>query len=241
MALAETKYGKFFYFQPDDIGRRIAAGEFFDVHLKPYMDQLVEGDTLIDVGANIGFFTIYAALVRRSKVVAFEASEKVFNILRQNVEANGVQHLVLANRFAVYDRKRWLKRNPNWTACPVLSDGTLDYENCPNSGGLSLVADDDSIEGIYPAIAIDDLPWTEPVKLLKVDTQGADFRVLAGARRTIERWRPIICFEFEHDGSGKNASGDSLEDFLLFFDGLNYRVKKIADMMCSQDYVAEPA
>lgn len=233
MKFADTRHGKFYYFNSDDIGRRIAAGEFFDEHLKPYMDRLSDGDTLVDIGANIGFFTVYAALFRKAQVYAFEASGPVFDLLEKNVEANGLQESVHLKMRALYDRRLWLKLNPAWRECPVLPDGTLDYENCPNSGGLSLVPGAD--EGIFSAVPLDDFSF-EKVNLIKVDTQGADLRVLVGGRKTIDRFRPPVIFEFEDAGGGRNASGDSMAGFISFFSELGYQVKEIAGTDC----IAEP-
>lgn len=61
--------------------------------LHPQMDILGPGLTLIDVGASIGFFTIYAAK-RGAKVYAFEPSTEVFDLLKRNVEVNGVSENV---------------------------------------------------------------------------------------------------------------------------------------------------
>ena len=231
MALAETAYGRFFYFQPDDIGRRIAAGEFFDSHLRPYMDDLNMGDVLVDVGANIGFFSIYAALKRQASVVAFEASPQVFLLLKKNVEENLLQDSIKLWNVALYDRETRLKINPEWKDWVASSDGQINYEESPNSGGLSLVPDS---EGQFLAKPLDAFE-IEKVSLLKVDTQGADLRVLVGAKNTIQRCRPTICFEFEHNGCGRNASGDSLDDFRRFLDKLDYRVSP-----AGPDYVARP-
>jgi hypothetical protein len=56
-----------------------------------------------------------------------------------------------------------------------------------------------------------------------------------GGTETIKRCRPTICFEFEHDGCGKNAAGDSLEDFYRFLGALNYDIKQ-----AGPDFVAVP-
>ena len=47
-----------------------------------------------DIGANIGAFSLYAALIRRARVLAFEPSGSTFSILNRNIELNGVSELV---------------------------------------------------------------------------------------------------------------------------------------------------
>lgn len=220
MAFADTKHGKFFYFEPDDIGRRIAAGEFFDAHLRPYIEALGAGSVFVDVGANIGFFTVYAALYRGATVHAFEPSPAVFGLLAKNVDVNGIRGKVQLHQVALYDRETELMVNPEWQR--VLPD----YEHCGNSGGLSLIRRDVPEGLVFAAKPLDSFAL-DSVALIKTDTQGADLRVLVGARKTIEYLRPIVCFEFEHNGCGCNASGDTLGDFMKYFAELNYDVKPI--------------
>lgn len=233
MLFAETQYGKFHYFQSDDIGRRIAGGEFFDEHLKPYLDRLKEGDVFVDVGANIGFFSVYAAQ-RGAIVFAVEPAEDVIDVLSQNIVDNGVADRVTLICCALYDSTTELGINPDWKDWVPTADGKIDYEKSPNSGGLSLVKGTG-----YKAYPLDQYRIPR-ISLLKIDTQGADLRVLLGASETIYRCRPVVCFEFEDGGTGKNASGDSLDDFMRFFAFRSYNVTKIHDGMHGSDFVAEP-
>jgi FkbM family methyltransferase len=236
MAFTVTNYGKFFYFKPDDIGQRIARGEFFDGHLRPYLDMLVENSVLVDVGANIGFHTIYAALCRRAFVYAFEASEDVFALLRKNVLENAVSHKVQLWDVPLYDFERTLDMNPEWRHWTPKKDGSVDYERSPNSGGLSLVPG----QGQWHAFPLDhfNIPKCD---LLKIDTQGSDLRVLMGATKTISRCRPSVIFEFEHNGCGRNAAGDTLADCEKFFKERMYSMKWIGgDGGGWGDYLATP-
>jgi len=236
MLTAKTEYGKFSYFDNDSIGQTIADGQFFDVHFKPYIDDLERGDVMVDVGANIGFFSVYTAL-RDVFVNAFEASSEVFQVLKKNIVENNVEEKVRAVNVALYDKPMHLGINPKWTDWIAKEGGEIDYSKMGNSGGLSLVPDEN---GKWFSRTLDSFLF-EKVDLIKVGTQGSDLRVLRGAKTTIGLFRPVICFEFEHDGSGVNASGDSLNDFQAFFFDWGY------DMMCVGgngmnwlDYVAIP-
>jgi FkbM family methyltransferase len=57
-----------------------------------WLSQMKPGETLVDVGANIGIYTIFAA-VRGVKVVAFEPEALNYAILNQNLYVNGVQNV----------------------------------------------------------------------------------------------------------------------------------------------------
>ncbi len=53
-----------------------------------WLDSLSEGDVLWDIGANVGAFTIYAAVRRKLRVVAFEPGAASFAALTRNIEIN---------------------------------------------------------------------------------------------------------------------------------------------------------
>ena len=68
---AETEYGTFSYWPNDLIGASIAQGNFWEPFLKSVFDELKSDSVVVDAGANIGWFTIYAAK-RGAYVYAFE-------------------------------------------------------------------------------------------------------------------------------------------------------------------------
>jgi hypothetical protein len=57
-----------------------------------WLSQMKPGETLVDVGANIGIYTIFAA-VRGVKVVAFEPEALNYAILNQNIYVNGLENV----------------------------------------------------------------------------------------------------------------------------------------------------
>lgn len=235
MALAETPHGKYFYFAPDDIGKEVASGKFWNVHYRPWIDCLGSDDVMVDVGANIGFFTIYPAL-RGVWVWAFEPSPECFDLLRRNVEMNEVELNVRLENVALYDREVEMSLNPEWNDWPKLGDGRVDYEHHTNSGGMSLVPGESKIYKICSRT----LDSYELMKcsLIKTDTQGADLRVLVGARKTIQKYRPVICFEIEPMPA--RLHGDSVESYMRFFQEMNYSVVEVSRGASNIDYVAEP-
>jgi hypothetical protein len=80
----------------------------------------------------------------------------------------------------------------------------------------------------------------ENVALIKVDTQGADLRVLQGAEGTIRRCQPTVLFEWERDLASQH--GAVLEDYYAFFDGLGYEVAILQETTPGRqaDYIAKP-
>lgn len=230
MALAHTSHGSFYYFEPDVIGRTIAADVFWDYHFRPYIDTLEDGDVFVDVGANIGFFTIYAAR-KGCKVYSFECSEPVFDLLKRNVELNSVQDKVVLHDIALYDSVRFMKLNPEWEQ--------VDYETAPNSGGMSLVPVIGHMSGdVVLAKALDEFAIPK-VNLIKIDTQGADLGVLYGARETIKRCKPTILFEIEPIPARLHGHTDEM--YMQFMAEMNYTVHELfSGAHGYKDYVGVP-
>lgn len=225
-------YGKFFYFDNCAIGRTIAEGFFWENFYKQWFDALHPLDVVVDVGANIGFFSIYAAS-KGASVWAFEVSPQVFEVLVRNVDENRALEVRCENR-ALFDRECELVMNPEWV--DVCKGQVTDYEKMENSGGMSLVAG--SGEDVYHSRTLDSYELSQ-CDLIKVDTQGADLRVLVGARETIKKHRPTILVELEPVPA--RLHGDSEAGMQGFFREMDY------DLHCVrygeygvQDFVAVP-
>jgi len=135
-----------------------------------------------DVGANIGIFSLYAAHAGKSKVVAFEPSASNYYVLAKNIEANGAADSVAAYCVALSDSNSldyfYLTSMSAGSACHVFGK-----ENNPSSGALKQAAIgytmDDFIERYDPPFP----------NYLKVDVDGHERKVLAGAKKTLSDQR----------------------------------------------------
>lgn len=69
-----------------------------------WLDRMPMGALLWDVGANVGSYTLYAAIKRKSRVVAFEPAAANYLTLNRNIEINGLQDSVTALCIAVAEK-----------------------------------------------------------------------------------------------------------------------------------------
>jgi FkbM family methyltransferase len=59
-----------------------------------WINEFEEGATLLDIGANVGIFTVYAAVIKKAKVYSFEPSSQNFFLLNRNILANNLSDMV---------------------------------------------------------------------------------------------------------------------------------------------------
>ena len=158
---------------------------------------LKPGHTFIDVGANIGYYTLLAAgrVGPKGKVHAVECSQDTFAILSENVRRNSLKNVTLHAVAAAKERGE-LKLN---VSAIGLSWFNL-HENWPKAEGSGTVA-------TVPAIPLDEL-ISSPVDVVKIDAEGADLEVLQGMTRILSEnprislvveWSPTLLAEAGKD------------------------------------------
>ena len=143
-------------------------------------ERLRAGDTFIDVGANIGYFSAMAArcVAPAGRVVAVEASPAVFATLEETISVNGHNDAVrCANKAAAAER------------------GAIELFAGPkhNIGLTTTVASRGfQLQGVVEALPLDDLLSSDEIRtarLVKIDVEGAEPEVLEGMRTFLEKCR----------------------------------------------------
>jgi FkbM family methyltransferase len=150
------------------------------------LQRLVQpGDTVLDVGANIGYYTlIFARRVGAAgRVIAFEPDPDNFALLRRNIQCNGYQNVTLVNAAL---------SNQNGTVKLYLCD--------ENRGDHRLYPSADRRRAIeVQALTADEFcqPFAERLTFVKMDVQGAEGRVLQGMTEVLRRTAQCqLIFEF---------------------------------------------
>ena len=176
-----------------------------DQNILPFiLPHIKEGDVVIDVGANIGDHTIaYARAVGATgRVIAFEPNALAFQCLKHNLE-NFIQ--VVVSNTGLSDK------NEN----VALSDNNGNY-------GGSYV--DKSGNGSTLEV-LDDIP-TRP-NLIKIDAEGYEPKVLAGAEKTVTEFRPKMVIEVNIETLSKQ--GFRRDDIFAFLNRHKYTYKVIQE------------
>ena len=171
------------------IGPAIERGAWEEHETRLFRAHLTPGCTVVDLGANVGWFAVQAILAG-ARVHAFEPVPGIAELAERNIEranaqgpGRGVLHRCAAGaepgraQIALAARNRGDNR--------VLETGT------------DVPADMRGAETIEIEIArVDDLV-DEPARVLKIDTQGSEWLALQGAKRLLERSKEIaLLIEF---------------------------------------------
>lgn len=180
------------------IGARIAVRHTYEPHVSSVLRRSLQpGMVVVDIGANIGYYTLLAAsrVGRSGKVIAFEPSAHNCALLQKSVEANGF-HSVQVYPFAVAE-----------------AEGIVGFEMDDSNGSISR-GDPTSCSQQVRAVALDTFLKDEPcVDVVKIDIEGAEGRALAGMRGLIEKHHPLVFSEFS-PGALQANSGISPEVYL---------------------------
>lgn len=147
-----------------------------------YRKLITKDDVVIDIGAYIGTHTLPFSHFAK-KVYAFEANKEIYDCLKSNVELNEITNVTTYNTLLSDSNEQlsFYKR----------SDGTSRVSNRVVKGVCQLLQSD-SLDSI--------LDTEEKIKLIKIDVEGHEFKVLDGAKEIIAKSKPIILIEvFKHN------------------------------------------
>jgi FkbM family methyltransferase len=157
----------------DDSLNLSALGVFEPAETALIQREVGPGDTVVDIGANIGYFTLlFASLVgERGKVYAFEPEPANFGLLQESVAANRITNVV-AEPLA-------LAHADGMVRLYLAPDGSVDHSLVVGEPGCR--------EYDVEAVTLDSYFGDDPpeVAFIKMDVQGAEDQVLAGATRLL--------------------------------------------------------
>lgn len=138
---------------------------------------LREGDVFIDVGANIGYYSVLAGKIigDSGRVISVEPVPSTDEVLKYNIRLNNLRNV------KVIQKAIWSNEQVITMHVPKNFFGMASIHNLRNADSLV-------IEGI----PLDTICEAPEVDLLKIDAEGSEYQVLKGARKTLEKTRHVI-------------------------------------------------
>lgn len=137
--------------------------------------QISPGDVIFDVGAHVGFYSLLASRLAGpdGRVIAFEPLARNVELLERHLTYNQASNVVVM-KAAVAERS---------------GQGRFDANGDPSMGALADEGDPIDLVSIDDLVERGELP---PPRLVKIDVEGAESRVLQGAAATLAKHRPVI-------------------------------------------------
>ncbi|MGH7739944.1 MAG: FkbM family methyltransferase [bacterium] len=199
----------------DQDSLELATREIYEpLETRLLLENLRPGQTFLDIGANIGYYTLLAArqVGPQGKVFAFEPDPENFRILKTNVEFNGYSNATLLPQ-----------------AVSAQSGEARLYLNPRNRGDHRLYDSKDNRSSLPIAqVALDDVfKELETIPhFIKMDIQGAEAGALAGMKKLLSRCARVILIS-EFGPEGLRRFGADPQIFLRDLTELGFKIREI--------------
>lgn len=168
----------------DIVGRFIYYFGIWEPNLTAWIQsRLKPGDCFVDVGANVGYFSVLASTLvgQEGKVISIEAIPRTFEVLTGNLDANRVRNARTIN-MAVWDKEETLTFfispdtiNGTSTTMPAQAERWKHDRRCDvRAAPLCSLLSPDEIAA---------------ARLIKIDVEGAESRVISGLGSILDSGR----------------------------------------------------
>jgi FkbM family methyltransferase len=160
------------------LGSTVMREGRYEVALESVLNLLLrKGDAYFDVGANEGYFAVLAAL-RGAQVLAFEPQSRLIPVIEENLRLNGIEGVTIVNA-ALADKRGHL----TLSLAPDVNNGASSFHHRSWFSGDKETVRVETLDTSLPA---------GRHRLIKIDCEGAERIILAGARQALRDQR----FEF---------------------------------------------
>lgn len=161
------------------------SGDYENYELNLFSQILNKGDTVLDIGANIGVYCIEASrkIGDKGKVFSFEPIEENLKLLEHNLKLNNIKNVKIVP-YAIGNKQGILKIYKAKNSIATHSAGAIS----------------DNFEEIN-VTTIDDFVSKSKIKvnLIKMDIEGYEGHAVEGGIKTIKKYKPILFIEFSSD------------------------------------------
>ncbi len=203
----------------DYIDRWLFTGDAYEPETVALIESYLErGDNFLDIGANIGYFSLIASrkIDKDGIVYAYEPTPLTIKRLETNLALNKITNVKVVEKAVSNKNEIVTFRTP----CDVVR----------NSGRSSMRSIEENFsEFKVETVTIDSmLNQLKKIRLIKMDIEGAEGLALEGMQGLLERDRPIIIMELSD--AYLRQMGYSSELVLIFLRDNNYNVYSTSDL-----------
>ncbi|HTH31509.1 MAG TPA: FkbM family methyltransferase [Lacibacter sp.] len=214
---------------PNGLKMKLCVGDHIEKYLLWYgyyekkeimtmRSLLSENSVVIDIGANIGYFSLMAAQkCNKGKIYSFEPATKNFQKLEEHLRLNKIKN-VTPFQCAVSNR--------NEVASFFISDS--------HNSGMSGLKPAENFSGeteMIHCIRLDDAIETyqfQTINLVKIDTEGSELNVLNGMKQVIKQQQPLLLIEIS--ASNQALYGNDIKDIFNMLSTYGYIAYNVIDV-----------
>jgi FkbM family methyltransferase len=186
---------------------RIGKGDFLPGHEGHIVGRFTpkEGDTVIDIGAHIGRYTITSSkqVGNTGKVVAIEADPDNFQLLKRNIAFNNLTNVLPLN-YAVFSERTKIKLYEQSASAKYNSVMLTRAAETKNYVEVKA----DTLDSILKLNGVNRVDW------IKIDVEGAEFEVLKGSTKTLSTENMSLLIEIHNIEDPSHY--DNIVDFLKY-------------------------
>lgn len=169
--------------------------------------QIQNNDICVDIGANIGIYTLLFAKYSK-QVISFEPISSLTDILDLTLKINNINNVMLYNFVCGNETK--------------LVNFVEEFQK-----QISYVSNNNEQKSYKPMIKVDDLNLHK-IDILKIDTEGYELEILKGMQQTLKRTSPrLIMLEVIEEFLNKYDTCS--DDLIKFLKSLNYTPTELKD------------
>jgi len=231
---AQVQGHKMFLDPKDSLG--LSVNEIYGrIETQIVKNEVQSGNTVLDIGANIGYFTLIFAkhVGNTGKVFAFEPEPRNFELLRKNIQINEYNNVVLENRI-VSEKNEKIKL--------YLSENNAGMHRIYPSHFCS----ENFVE--LQSVSLDEYfknnPYANKIDFIKLDAEGSELGILQGMKNILNLNKKLKIF-LEFVPSCIKEYGSNPERILNFLKSNEFQIsyinedKKKAEQVDDMDYLLQ--
>lgn len=207
------------------IGRGLFATGIFDMEaIKPAIEELNTGSIFLDIGSNIGFYSVMALekIGEEGRIYCFEIDPRPLRTLRKTISYNQIKNIFIIEA-AVSNR-----------------DGFISFASTSENGHSHIDKTGEKgreVRSLKLDTWMRDNPDINQIDVIKIDVEGAEKMVLEGATDLIMRFKPIILCEADKNTAG--AFDYAPQDLIAIFSNMGYETRWL-EGVCTPTLLALP-
>lgn len=182
------------------------------VFAKQDYGKVSRDNIVVDVGANIGVFSLFAASMGAKKIYAYEPNSKAYEVLLRNIADNKLEDIIVPRRLAVSDKDNEIIKIPIDSSPynQIFFSNTECTEDINPASNIEKVSTT-SLESILNNNFIDTLD------LLKIDCEGMEYKIFYNSKDSVFSKINEIKMEY-HEGP--------LPDLISYLEGHEFLLKR---------------